>query len=162
MDNNELQYENFLNDVNPVYRDFVNQTHDFFLQNGCKVKIELAKNGYVISYSHTKTKKVIANFVFRKNGLVIRIYGDNFDKYIGFFDELPAAMIKSIGKSPVCKRLLDPTKCNSRCPKGYDFTVKDSHFQKCRYSCFMFEINEESIPFIKTFIENEVKERAAV
>lgn len=159
MDKKELHYEDFLEEVNPIYREFVDQTNDFLLQNGCKLKIELAKSGYLVSYSHTKTKRVIVNFVFRKNGLVIRIYGDYANKYVDFMETLPDVMIKTIDKSPVCKRLLDPAKCNSRCTMGYDFSIKGNHYQKCRYNCFMFEINDENIPYIKIFLENEIKER---
>ena len=162
MDNNKASYENFLNEVHPVYREAADQIHDYLLRSGCKIKIQPAKSGYVVSYSDPRTKKVAANFVFRKNGLIIRIYGENFNKYIDFLEELPAGMIKSMEKSAVCKRLIDPSKCNSRCGMGYDFTVKGVRFQKCRYGCFMFEINDENIPFIKAFVENEIRERIAV
>ena len=162
MNKKEFRYEDFLEEVNPIYRDFVNQTNEYLLQNDCKLKIELAKSGYLASYSYTKTKRVIANFVFRKNGLIIRIYGDFVNKYIDFIDTLPAGMIKAIDKAPACKRLIDPTKCNSRCTLGYDFTVKGSHYQKCRYNCFMFEVNDEHIPYITAFLENEIRERSAL
>lgn len=161
MDKNELKYEDFLNDVNPMYVEAVNDINDYLLQNGCKAKIELAKNGYLVSYSHAKSKKVIVNFVFRKNGLIIRIYGDFVGKYIDFMETLPDQMIISIDKSPACKRLIDPTKCNSRCSMGYDFSIKGNRYQKCRYNCFMFEVNEESIPYIKVFLKNEIEKRTA-
>lgn len=161
MGKEEFKYEDFLGAVNPIYADFVNQTNDFLIQNGCKIKIDLAKNGYLVSYSHAKTKRVVANFVFRKNGLVIRIYGDYINKYIDFAETLPAAMIKSIEKAPVCKRLIDPTTCNSRCSMGYDFTIKGVQYKRCKYNCFMFEINDDNIPFVKAFLENEIKERTA-
>lgn len=157
MSDKDLQFEDFLNEVNPIYRDFVNQTNDFFLQNGCKIKVELAKNGYVVSYSYNK--RVIANYVFRKSGMIIRIYGEFINKYNDFIETLPSGMIKSIEKAPVCKRLIDPTKCNSRCSMGYDFTLKGTRYQKCKYNSFMFEINDENIPFIKIFLENEFRER---
>lgn len=160
MDNIDLHYQDFLNGVSPEYQGFARQTHGFLLENGYKIKIDLAKSGYVVSYSHIKTKKVIVNFVFRKGRLVIRIYGNNVNGYIDFMQTLPEEMIKMIEKASVCKRLVDLAKCNSRCPMGYDFSVKGDRYIKCRYNCFMFEINAEHIPFIKTFIENEVTERA--
>lgn len=160
MKNNEIQFEDFLLTVDPAYMGFVNQIHDFLLLNGCTIKIALAKNGYLVSYTYAKMKRVIMNFVFRKKGLVIRIYGDHVNKYMDFLETLPEAMIKSIEKSPVCKRLVDPVTCNSRCSMGYDFKIHGAHYQRCKYNCFMFEVNEENNPFLKTFLENELKERA--
>lgn len=162
MEKKELKFEDFLNEVNPIYIEAVKDINDFLLQNECKTKIELAKSGYLVSYSHLKSKRVIVNFVFRKNGLIIRIYGDFASQYIDLLESLPDGMIKSIEKAPACKRLIDPTKCNSRCPMGYDFVIKDSRYQKCRYSCFMFEVNDESIPFIKIFLKNEIEKRSAL
>lgn len=157
----ELSFEDFLKDVSPIYQEFVQQAHDYMLQNGCKLKLQLAKNGYVVSYSHEKSKRAIINFVFRKSGLVTRIYGDCVNRYTDFMETLPDKMIMSIEKAPVCKRLINPLDCNPKCRTGYEFTVKGSLYQKCRYNCFMFEVNDESIPFIRTFLENEIRERSA-
>ena len=158
MDKKELNFENFLMDVNPAYHEFVTQVHNDLLENECKVKMELAKNGYVISYSD-KNKRVIANFVFRKSGLVTRIYGDAVNQYNDFLETLPVGMIKAIEKAPVCRRLIDITKCNSRCRMGYDFTLKGTRYQKCQYSCFMFPVNDENNPFISGFLKKELAAR---
>ena len=159
MSENDLKFENFLKDIHPVYHEFVTQTDAFLAGNGCKIKLDMAKNGYLVSYSHAKSKHVILNFVFRKGGLVIRVYGNNVNKYAEILADMPEGMITAIRKAPACKRLADPNACSSRCSKGYEFGIKDESFQKCRYNCFMFEINDENIPFIKTFIENEVGSR---
>jgi hypothetical protein len=74
---------------------------------------------------------------------------------------LPEEMIKAIGKSSVCKRMIDPNTCNSRCTMGYDFIIGSKRFQKCKNSSFMFLISDENNPYIKSFIENEVTERTA-
>ena len=102
MEKNELRYDDFVEAVNPFYRDFVNGVNDYLIENGCKIKLDLAKNGYLVSYSHTKSKRVIINFVFRKNNLVIRIYGDNYNGYADFMETLPDGMIKAINGSAVC------------------------------------------------------------
>jgi hypothetical protein len=99
------------------------------------------------------------NFLFRKNGLYVRIYGDNLGKYTDFLDRLPEIMEKEIGKVSVCKRLINPADCNPKCIMGYDFYVKDSRYRKCRYSCFQFAINSGSRPVLSEFIENERRER---
>lgn len=159
MEKSELSYEGFLEQVEPAYREFAGKIHSLMLENGCKLKLQLAKNGYVVSYEHSGTKRVAVNFVFRKKGLVIRIYGDNVNKYLDFAETLPEGMLKAIDKAPDCKRLHDFNSCNSRCPMGYDFDVKGTRYKKCRYNCFMFDVNNDNIPFIEEFIEREISSR---
>ena len=160
MDKKDLKFEDFLMDVDPAYHEFVTQTHNLLLEAECKVKIELAKSGYLVSYSD-KNKRVIANFVFRKSGLIIRIYGDAVNHYNDFIETLPDGMVKAIEKAPVCKRLIDSTKCNSKCRMGYEFILKGTHHQKCQYNCFMFPVNDENIPFINNFLTKELTARSA-
>lgn len=154
-----MQFEDFLNEVFPPYREFVTKLHEFLLESDCACKLDLAKNGCLVSYSHAKSKRVILNFVFRKGGLVTRIYGDHVNGYPDFMQTLPEQLLKCIDKAPACKRMLDPAKCNSRCSMGYAFTVGPNDYKKCRYNCFMFPVNDESIPFIRAFVENEINER---
>ena len=88
MDKKDLKFEDFLMDVDPAYHVFVTQTHDLLLENGCSIKMDLAKNGYLVSYSD-RNKRVLLNFVFRKSGLITRIYGDNVNGYNDFLETLP-------------------------------------------------------------------------
>lgn len=150
----EFHIEDFLNDISPDYADFIMGLHNLLIENDCAMTMKQAANGHVVSYA--KNKKTVANFVSRKKGPVARIYGYNVSKYIDFMETLPDSMIKSIAKAPVCKRLLDPSTCNSRCSTGFDFTVKGTHHQKCKYNCFMFEITAENDPYIKGFLEHEL------
>ena len=151
----ELGFEDFLIDVEPRYQGFVREIHGYMLQNGCKFKLAAAKNGYVASYPHVRSKLVVINFVFRKTGLVIRIYGDHVGQYTWFMESLPEEMKKAIIKAPQCKRFLNPPRCNSKCG-GNVFTLDDTQYQKCRYNCFMFPINEVNIPPVRGFIEREM------
>ena len=160
VDKKELKFEDFLMDVNPAYHEFVTRTHDFLRENGCSMKMDVAKNGYLVSYSD-KSKRVIANFVFRKSGLVMRIYGDHARQYNDFMETLPDGMIKAIEKAPVCKRLIDITKCNSRCRMGYSFVLKGTQHQKCQYNCFMFSVSDENIPATSDFLKKELAARAS-
>lgn len=160
MPKQEIPFENFLSDIGPEYAEAVCGLNGFLLENGCKAKLQLAKSGHVVSYTDAKKGHTIANFVSRKKGPVIRIYGNSSGEYIDFIASLPDKMIKAIEKAPVCKRLLDPAKCNQRCPMGYTLAIKDETHKKCRYSCFMFEINDENYPHIKTFLEKEIEKRA--
>jgi len=150
-----LVFEDFLIYVEPYNQDFVRETHENMLQNGCKFKLATAKNGYVASYQHVKSKLVVMNFVFRKTGLIVRIYGDNVGKYTDFLESLPEGMKKSIVKAPSCKRFLNPPKCNSKCG-GNVFLLGGTQHQKCRYNCFMFPVDEESMPPIRRFLEHEL------
>ena len=156
MGKNDLSFDDFLSDVDPKYHDFVKQTHEFMLECGCTLKMALAKNGYVVSYNYGKKKRVIMNFVFRKGVLFSRIYGDYVGQYADILDTFPKKIIKSITKAPVCKRFEDPSKCNQKCG-GYMFTMNGTQYQKCRYSCFLFAVDDESIPVIRTLYEHELK-----
>ena len=151
-------FEDFLINVDPQYQGFARQTHEQLLQNECKLKMTLAKNGYVVSYQYGKKKRVVMNFVFRKSGLVARIYGDHAGQYLDFLETLPVSMIKKIEKAPGCKRFENPPRCYEKCG-GYVFTIKKTQYMKCRYNCFMFEVDDESIPFIQEFLEKEMEIR---
>lgn len=150
-----LTFEGFLDTVDPKFRDFAILVHSAMLSSGCRIKLQTAKNGeYIVSYQHGKSKRVVLNFVFRKIGLVARIYGDNVGSYANFLETLPEKMVNEIEKSSSECKL-----CNLRCLKGYDFSIGEKHFFRCRYNCFMFSINDESIPFVQNFLEKELKAR---
>ena len=159
MDKKELSFDDFINEVDPKYHEFARQTHAYMLQNDCKLKMTLAKNGYVVSYQYGKKKRVVFNFVFRKSGLFARIYSDHIGKYSEIFEGIATNMVKSIEKAPACKRFSDPSDCNSKC-SGYVFNIKGTQHQKCRYNCFLFPVNNENIPFIRTLFENELQYRS--
>jgi len=150
-----MTFEDFLIDVDPKYLGFVRENHDDLIGKGCTLKMATAKNGYVVSYYYGKKKRVLVNFVFRSGELVARIYGGNVDQYIGVLDTLPEDMKKIVIKAPKCKRFEDPPKCSPKCI-GYTFTFNGEHHQKCRYSCFLFKVTDESIPVIKDMTEKEL------
>ena len=151
--------EDFLNEVSSENKKFVTNIHEALLNDGYKFKVESKASGFFIGYTHPKTKRSLLNFFFRKKGFFVRLYADNFGKYANFLKSLPDEMVKEIEKSPVCKRLINPDDCNSKCIKGYDFQIENNHFQKCRYSCFQFTVNSETIPVLSEFIEKEMNER---
>ena len=154
-----MNFEDYLLEVDSQYQWFAREFHEYLLGSGCTLKLATAKNGYVVSYTHIKSKRVIMNFVFRKKGLVTRIYGDNVGQYPDILKSLPEKMLKSIEKAPNCKRFENPPRCSPKCG-GYVFAINDTQYQKCRYNCFMFEVDDESIPYITMFLENELKERS--
>ena len=157
MTQEKITFEQFLEAVDAENKPFVQELHDYLLDNGCKVTFEEKKSGYIASYKHGKPPKALINFVFRKQGMLTRIYGERIGSYPGFLNDLPAEMVMSIQKAGECKRLVNNT-CNPKCT-GYDFMIKGEHFQKCRYNCFEFLMTKESSPYIKSFIEHELTER---
>jgi len=155
-------FENFLADVSPAYCEFAETIHGELLGDGYRCRIESKANGFLVSYSHPQTKRSILNFLFRKGRLHVRLYADCLDGYAGLLDRLPGSMERAIAKAPVCKRLLDPAQCNSRCPMGYAFTIRGSRYQKCRYNCFLLEVTPESAPVLAALIGEERGGRRAL
>ena len=151
--------EQFLYAADKDQKPFLEYLHVFLLDNGCKMTFEEKKTGLLGSYKHSKTKRTIINLLLRKQGLLVRIYGENISGYHDFLQTLPEKMVLSIEKAGVCKRLTANT-CSPKCT-GYDFTIGNERYQKCRYNCFEFLVTTESMPYIKTFVENETKARVA-
>lgn len=157
-----IAYEDFLTEATQLFPDAVphiNRINALLNENECVTKLERSKSGFVVSYS--KNKAVLLNFVFRKKGILTRIYGDFVSKYQQDLEKIPDNMKKEIEKAPLCKRLIDPAKCNPRCKMGYDFILEGSHHQKCRFSSFMFTVDGLNADSIIAFLENELKYRTA-
>lgn len=148
-------FQDFLTSVDEENQTFVSSLHDELTGLGCKIDIKSAKSGYVVSYS--LNKKTIANYVFRKKGLIARIYAAHIAQYMEVLDTLPDGMVRSIQEAPVCKRLVDPAACNQKCPMGYDFILKGERLQRCRNNAFMFLLSEESRPHVKSLLLHEAK-----
>ncbi len=148
-------FQDFLATVDGDNQTFVSELHDELTRYGCKVGVKLAKSGYVVSYS--LNQKTVMNYVFRKKGLMARIYTNHIARYMDFFDTLPDQMVQTIQKAPICKRLVDPSACNPKCSMGYDFMLKGERLQKCRNNAFLFLLSEENRPFVKALLLNEVK-----
>jgi len=153
----KVSFEKFLEAVEAENRGFILDLDEFMVSNGCKATIEEKKNGFLASYKHVKLKRSIINVLFRKAGMLVRIYGENAHNYLEFMNGLPKEMVESISGSGDCGRLVNNT-CSTKC-SGYDVTIGGERYQKCRYNAFEFLVTEESKPFIKLFIENELRER---
>lgn len=151
----KIAFQEFLASVHMDNQEFVKELHHELTELGCKIDIKSAKSGYVASYS--LNKKTIANYVFRKKGMLARIYAGHIGQYMEVLDTLPDEMIRSIQEAQICKRLVDPTACNQKCSMGYEFSLKGEWLQRCRNNAFMFLINEESKPYIKSLLLYEVK-----
>ena len=153
----KISFEQFFETVEADNKAFVQDLHNYLLENGCKVTFEEKKNGYLASYKYGKPPKALMNFVFRKEGMLARIYGERISSYPDFLNTLPEEMVQHIEGAGVCKKIVSNA-CNLKC-NGYDFTIGDKHFQKCRYNCFEFLMTSKSKPHIKAFVEHEVNWR---
>ena len=159
MPQEKLTFEQFLQEVDAKDQDFAKSLHDYLVENGCKPTFEEKKTSNLGSYKHGKTKKVVINMLQKKQGLHVRIYGENIGGYGDFLNEMPDELVKAVEKSGICKRLVNNT-CSPKCT-GYDFMVRDKHFQQCRYNCFEFLVTDESSDYIRAFVENEMTQRLA-
>ena len=151
----DKNYDEFL-EITGSSRSYVEDINDFLLENDCKREIKTAKSGFTVSYLRKDSQKTLATFICRKTGIKIRIYPQRLPAYMAFLDTLPAKMKKEIAKASVCKRLVNPDDCNPKCVMGYDFIMDKERYQKCRYMAFTPSITEESIPYIKKFLQNEL------
>jgi hypothetical protein len=156
----KISFEQFIDTVDTENKPFVRDLHTYLLSNGCKATFEEKKSGFLASYKYGKPQRAVVNFLFRKKSILTRIYGERIDHYPDFLNTLPGVMVDSIKDASICKRLV-LNECSPKC-SGYDFTIGSEHYQKCRYSCFEFPMSTESNPFIREFVEHEIKERAAV
>ncbi|MDC7286303.1 hypothetical protein NXH76_00670 [Blautia schinkii] len=151
----KIEFQDFIATVPMENQEFVKEVHDQLINHGCKIEIKAAKSGYVVSYLYNK--KTVANYVFRKKGMLVRIYGVHVNEYEELLETLPEEMALAIHKAPICKRMADPNACNPKCSMGYDFWMKGAHYQKCRNSAFMFLVCPENNPYIEKFLLKEVE-----
>jgi len=146
----QYKIDDFFKEVEPVHQAFARDTHEMLITGGYKTKIESKASGLFVSYSHPKTKRSLLNFVFRKNGLLTRLYPDNASTRFSM-DNLPASMEEELYKAPDCKM------CSEKCTKGNKFLLRGQAYDKCRYNSFLFAVTEESKPILTEWIEKEVK-----
>jgi len=156
----EHQFEDFLMSVNDEYRDFVTTIHKMVIQDGYdKVTISSSKtNLFSVKYTHPKTRRGIVNFTLKKRGFKISVFAANFAKYPDALNRLPESMENQITKTPSCKNIMEPGTCMGKCI-GYDFHINEAHYQKCKFNCFQFNVDAESIPLLLELIERELAAR---
>lgn len=153
------KFKLFLEATDAHYREFIIEINDYLIEQGCKREIKPAKNGYLVSYILIDIKRTLATFVSRKTGMKLRIYPDHIGEYQSFLNALPEQVKKEIKKSSICKRLINPNECNSKCVMGFTFTMDDEDYQKCRYMAFMPTLSRENNIYIKEFLERELSAR---
>lgn len=150
-------YSRFTETVDERFRSFVDEINEYLTVNGCKCDVKSQKSGYVVSYVLNSSRRTLATFVSRKTGMKLRIYPEHIQEYQSFLNTLPEKVKKEIRKASVCKRLINPDDCNPKCIMGYTFELDGEQYQKCRYMAFQPALSEENNPYIKQFLENELR-----
>ncbi|MDO5573554.1 MAG: hypothetical protein Q4G60_06210 [bacterium] len=151
-------FSDFVSAVAPEHQAFVETLHNKLLEQGCDLVIKEAKSGYTASYQFEK--KTIMNWVFRKSGILARIYGDHVGEYEEVIASLPADMQKQMITSRDCKRLLDPNACSDTCVKGFVYSLNSSLYKKCRNDGMFFLLTKETAEAIAALVCAEVAVRS--
>lgn len=157
MEHEKVSFKEFLSAVAPEYRAFVEELNDELMEQGCNLIIKEAKSGYTASYQ--LEKKTVMNWVFRKSGVLARIYGDNAGRYEDIIASLPADMQKKMTASRDCKRLIDPNACSDTCVKGFIYTLNGNTHKKCRNDGMFFPLTNETAEHIARLVCAEVAVR---
>lgn len=154
-----LTYDDFIKTVDEDNLAFVNDVHTMLSDKGCKLEIKEAKSGYVVTYAYTKNKKKIAlmNYVFRKSGMMARIYARHVNMYPALLTSFTQSMKKNVIKAGDCKRLTGVSECSPTCTAGYDFMMDGENYKKCKNAAFFWKVEPGSMGHIKMMLENELK-----
>ena len=158
----KYQFEDFLIKVKDEHKDFVIQINEMMLKEKYRAKISITKStGMQLAYHQPKIKTVagiILIFFIRNEELIIRLYGKNHKKYPDVLNDLLSNLVNQIDEAADCVKFTNPDKCWKGCI-GYEFNIGENHFQKCLVSCFEFEVDTPSIPYLLKLIEGESKAR---
>ena len=141
-------FNDFLATVEPQHQDFAQIIHEKLIEKKFKVKIESKASGFFVSYSNPKTKRSLLNFLFRKSGLLVRIYPSNINVEIP--STITATMKVEIEKAPNCKL------CSDKCIQGYKFSLQGQGYDKCRYNAFLFAVNGKNKSILAEWVEKEI------
>lgn len=155
-----VSFLNFLATVPEEQREFVSNLHDLLTEKNCTIRIKEAKSGYAVSYLWAD--KSIMNWVFRKSGILARIYGDHSDQYEAVIAALPADMQKKMTGSRDCKRLKDPTACSDTCVMGFVYDLDGMTHQKCRNDGMFFLLSSKTALHIRALIDAELTVRQMI
>jgi len=158
----KYQFEDFLITVKDDDKDFVTEVHEMLLQEGYKPKIQVTKsNGFQLSYHQPKIKTVagrILIFFLCEGKLMVHLFSNNHEKYPNVLNNLPERIVSQIDKAEDCIKFADPERCWKGCI-GYEFDIRENHYQKCSAQCFRLEIDATSMPYLFELIKCESKER---
>jgi len=149
----------FLETTNPDCMPFVTEIHARLMQLGCKFNVKATKAfPFQVSYIAPNSRRSILGLRLRKKGLKARVLVIDPANHVAILARLPEGMIAQVDKRNDCENIAGQGKCLEKC-KGYDFHIGETHYQKCKFNCFEFDIDAESIPFSWEMLECELKAR---
>jgi len=157
-----LDFLDFLQQVDPDNKNFVIEIHESLMEKGCKIKISSTKAyPFQVAYTMPNSRKGILNFWLRKKGLKVRVTIVDENKHADLLNRLPEVMKSQIEKKNPCREINGQGKCYDNCTGAFDFHIRGTHYQRCLYDCFQFDVDTESIPFFTELLEQEFKARRA-
>lgn len=160
MTKNMNSFNEFLSTVAPEHQSFVENLNEKLIDQGCDLIIKKAKSGYTVTYQ--LNKKSIMNWVFRKTGMLARIYGDYACKDGDILTSLPADMQEKMTNSRDCIRLIDPDACSPVCVQGFIYPLNGETHKKCRNNGMFFPLTNESAEHIDRLVCKEVTVRISL
>jgi len=152
----KYSFNDFIVNAGSKDQAFYQRLDKLLLDGGYHSKVEEKKSGYAVSYVNSKKKNTLLNFVTRKKGILVRIYGDHTEEYMQVFESLPISMKKEIKKGQDCKRMLDEKACNPKCKMGINILLDGEMHGKCRYSALFFLIEPDKYDVIETIVKHEI------
>jgi len=96
-----------------------------------------------------------------KKMLKVRITIIDAERHSDILNALPGKMVAQIDKKGVCRRITDGSECLEGC-RGFDFHIGEMHYSRCRFDCFQFDVDDESIAFFFELLNRELEERLKV
>lgn len=160
MANEMNSFNEFLLTVAPEHQVFVEKLNQKLIEQGCDLVVKKAKSGYTVTYQ--LKKKSVMNWVFRKVGILARIYGDNACKDSDIITSLPTNMQTKMTKSRDCVRLIDPNACSPVCVRGFIYTLNGDTHKKCRNDGMLFQLTNENAEHIDKLVSKEVSVRKSI
>ena len=145
----------FLNDIPADSQEFILELDKYLTEKGSKRTIKTSKSGFVTSYSSPKSGKALLNYVFRKNGIKIRVYAGNIGEYSEILSDFPDNMKKDIIKAGDCKKL-NGLNCSPTCTGGYSFPLDGTIYKKCKNMAFFHSLEERNFAAVIKLVESEI------
>lgn len=143
-------------------RAFVEAIDAKMAMSSYKTKVEVIDKGQRMTYTHSKSKRAILNYLVSGGDILLHLYTDSIGSYQDFVQTLPEAIRTFLKKGPKCKWLDDPATCNPKCLHGFQFVLDGESLRKCRYMCYIFPITDANRDAVLQLIACEYTAREAV
>ena len=150
-----MRLAEYTTNVDETGKKFVDELNSLLEKKSCTAKIADIKDGVSkITYERPGTKRSLVSLTIGRD-VLIHIYADRIKEYINDLMSLPAPILNAIKRGKAC----DPSKTGvcAKCVGGYEFTVGDMKYNKCRYENFRFRVNERTAAHLMKMVMNEIR-----